>query len=130
MTEMQINFCQRVHDIKIPSAKTKLVKNSIQYISNHCTEVLNLKTVASEMGVSREYLSKQFVKETGIHITDYIKQEKIIFAKKMLICTNASLVDISTALSFSSQCYFQNIFKQIEGCTPLEFRHAYRDLYK
>ncbi len=36
--------------------------------------------------------------------------------------TNKSLIDIANHLSFSSQTYFQTVFKQVKGTTPAEWR--------
>ena len=43
-------------------------------------------------------------------------------AKNLLSFTNKSLSEISNYLCFSSQAYFQNVFKKNYGMTPLQYR--------
>jgi AraC-like DNA-binding protein len=43
-------------------------------------------------------------------------------AKHLIRYTDKSLVDISIYLYFSSQSYFQNLFKKKYGITPNRFR--------
>ena len=44
--------------------------------------------------------------------------------KDYLKNTDRSILDISTFLGFSSQAYFQNVFKKIMGVTPGVYRNA------
>ena len=43
-------------------------------------------------------------------------------AKSLLTYSDKTLSEISTYLCFSSQSYFQNIFKKKYGITPLKYR--------
>ena len=56
-------------------------------------------------------------------IVSFIHTEKMKLAKKMLLFTDYSLGEISAYLSFSSQSYFQSIFKKMERMTPKEFKN-------
>ena len=40
--------------------------------------------------------------------------------------TDESLAEIAGYLAFSSQKYFQTVFRRVEGCTPLEYRLKHR----
>ena len=44
-------------------------------------------------------------------------------AKRLLIYTDKSLIDISNFLWFSSQSHFQRVFKKTVGITPLSYRN-------
>lgn len=48
---------------------------------------------------------------------------KLEEAKSLLTYSDKSLGEISSYLSFSSQSYFQNVFKKKYGITPLQYRN-------
>ncbi len=55
----------------------------------------------------------------------YYKKIKINRAKTLIKSTDKSILEISTTLSFCDQCNFSKIFKDIVGCTPIEYRNNY-----
>ena len=58
------------------------------------------------------FLLAQFKKETGETIGRYIMKAKLQEAKLLLAYSNKSLVEISNFFFFSSESYFQNLFKE------------------
>lgn len=92
------------------------------YIREYLSEDLNVEQMAKDLYVSRSYLSTKFKKETGMTLTVYIQEQKIKKAMEYLKNTDKSVLEISTFLGFSSQGYFQNVFKKCTGMTPKEFR--------
>ena len=85
-------------------------------------EKLDATVIASSIGVTPSYLCSEFKKTTAKSIVDFIMEEKIETAKDLLIHSDHSLLEISTYLSFSSQNYFQTVFKKHMGITPNEYR--------
>ena len=51
---------------------------------------------------------------------------KIHCAQKLLEETDASLAEIAVFLSFSSQSYFQTVFRRVVGCSPGAYRKELR----
>lgn len=120
--ELRRDFCKRVHEQISPQTQHPAIKTVIRYITDHIQDRLNLSDLAKAANLSKEYLSSKFISEIGVSIPTYIKQEKLETAKKILILTDTPLSEISEYLSFSSQSYFQTVFKKMEGCTPSEYR--------
>jgi AraC-like DNA-binding protein len=94
----------------------------MHYVRENYQKRLTVEEIANEVGFSKEYLSTKFHQITGITLPTYINQQKITEAKQLLHFTTMSLSEISEYLSFSSQSYFQTIFKKISGDTPMEYR--------
>ena len=65
---------------------------------------------------------KKFQQELGSTIGAYITERRLREAKSLLRFTDKSLSEISSYLCFSSQSYFQNVFRKQCGLTPLEYR--------
>ncbi len=92
------------------------------YVREHLTGNIGVEQMAKDLGVSRSHLSAKFKRETGTTLTDYIQEQKIKKAMDYLKNTEKSILEISTFLGFSSQGYFQNVFKKRTGMTPKEYR--------
>ena len=116
------DFAERMARSRIPLDMTKDIYDSIQYISTHLNERISVESVAESIGKSRSYLSRKFKSELGFQISDYIMRRKLEEAKVLLSYTDKSLSEISEYLCFSSQPYFQNVFKKKYGVTPGEYR--------
>lgn len=92
------------------------------YIYNHLYEELPLSRLAEFTGLSAGYLSQLFKKETGTAISDYVQQQRIEEAKRLLELPGITLSDIATRLHFNDQSYFTKVFKKYTGLTPRQFK--------
>lgn len=120
---MIIDFTTRVGNRKLPiEGMSKDVFRCIQYISQHPNEEIRVDDVAAFIKRSRSYITKKFKKELGFDISSFIMRCKLEEAKSLLTYTNKPLSEISSYLCFSSQSYFQNVFKKKYGMTPLQYR--------
>ena len=95
------------------------------YIKEHLGEKIELAEIAEHVNVSRTYASAIFREELGITISDFILQERMLEAERMLRETDLSVADISGRLAFCSQSYFTKRFTETKGVTPLEYRKQY-----
>jgi AraC-like DNA-binding protein len=98
------------------------IYESLQYISTHTNQPIRVEDVAEHIGKSRSYLSRKFKAELGFQISDFIMRRKLEEAKSLLSFTDKSISEISEYLCFSSQSYFQNVFKKKYGITPNQYR--------
>ncbi|MDO4337299.1 MAG: AraC family transcriptional regulator [Eubacteriales bacterium] len=119
---MLLDFTNRVAQAQIPFDTTSDIYKCIQYI-HHCTnQPLSVEDVANHVGKSRSYISRRFKKELGFSMNEFITRCKLEEAKSLLTYTDKSISEISSYLCFSSQAYFQNVFKKKYGITPNEYR--------
>lgn len=123
LIEMVCCYTEKVSTLDIKKEEqTTIIKKVIQYISKHITEPIKVYQIAIELNIDRAYLSTLFKKAHGINLSNYINKQKIKEAKRLLIYSDSSIIDISNYLYFSSQSHFQNLFKKEEGITPSTFR--------
>lgn len=120
--DMILDFTRRVAQAQIPHDTTSDIFKSIQYIKQHTNQAISISDVAAYVGKSRSYLSRRFTKELGFHMNEFIMRCKLEEAKSLLTYTDKSISEISNYLCFSSQAYFQNVFKKKYGITPNEYR--------
>ena len=119
---MAVDFCQRSGETHIPEGISPDVYKCMTYIRNHINEPLSIEDAASCVNRSSSYMMKHFKSELGIHMGAYIMRCRLEEAKSLLAYSEKSLAEISSYLCFSSQSYFQNVFKKQYGMTPLQYR--------
>lgn len=119
---MLLDFCKRAGETQIPEGISADVYQCMNYIRSHTNEPISIENAAAHVNRSASYMMKHFKSELGIHMGAYIMRCKLEEAKSLLTYSDKSLADISSYLCFSSQSYFQNVFKKQYGITPLQYR--------
>lgn len=122
---MVLEFTQRVERIRQGKRPSKLAIDVANYIHHHLSEPITAEEIAKELYLSRPYLSRKFIEETGESLTDFILKEKTEEAKRLLRYSDKSLTAISNYLGFSSQSHFSRVFKKYTACTPGEYREKF-----
>ncbi len=116
------DFTKRIAESKKLLNYSKEVCMAIGYIKKNISKVKEVMDVVSYIGVSRTTLLTKFKKEVGENLGSYINNEKLKEAKILLKYSDKSVLEISLALGYSSQSYFQNSFKEAFGITPRAYR--------
>ena len=119
-----IEFARNSHDINMYTRDeySPMTNKCIKRIIEKLPEKVSLDDLAKELKISSKYLSALFNKETGSSITDFMQDIRVNEAKHLLTDTELSYSEISNLLNFSSQSYFNAIFKKKTGLTPKEYR--------
>lgn len=120
---MTLDFAERVSKNKIPQGMSREIFECVQFISRHTNEPIRVDDVAEHIGRSRSYTSKKFKEELGFDLSAFIMRCKLEEAKSLLTYSDKTLSEISNYLCFSSQAYFQNVFKKKYGLTPMQYRN-------
>lgn len=100
------------------------VSNAISSIHQQLSAQLRIEELAKECYVSRSYLARQFKKEIGMTIKQYILMQLINSAQWQLSHTDASVEKISHDLGFCNQFYFSECFKKHCRVSPLQYRNG------
>ncbi len=123
--EMQVDFAGRMRELKKTNATSIHIRKCIDYIYEHLHEKLTINELAGFSDLNASYLSKLFLKETGVSVKTFIINAKIDTAKNMLKHSDFSYLDISLALGFSTQSAFISVFKKNTGMTPKQYREKF-----
>lgn len=129
-TEMMQEFTERVAQIicrnNLLSSDNLYIKQIRDYIYLHLHDKIKIEDLANTIGLSANYVSNLFKKETGLTIQAYIQRKKIEVACNMLLYSEYDLTDIGNILAFSSTSHFIKTFKSIMGQTPRQYKmHVY-----
>ncbi len=96
------------------------------YIHDHYWGDLTRKEIADHVGISQEYLSTCFRRESGLTLTVYLERYRIKQAKKLLETTDLSISEIAQEVGIHDSSYFGRIFRREIGITPVAFRKGAR----
>ena len=119
--DFEINFKKIFDSFK---SYNRLISHTRKYISeNYKDSHLNLTTIAKEVCVSKCHLSKEYSKETGETVGEYISKTRVKEAKKLLDQTSFKTYEISELVGFSNVETFYRTFKKVCGQTPKNYRN-------
>jgi len=85
--------------------------------------LLTVRQLAERVKLSPSYLSDLLKRETGRNAQEYIHYLLIEEAKNRLVHSDTTINEIAYSLGFVYPQYFNKLFKQKTGKTPMEFRH-------
>jgi AraC-like DNA-binding protein len=77
--------------------------------------------VANAVKVHPSYLSSLFRTETGVPMTQYIRDKKMEEARNLLRTSSSSVSEIAEMLGYNSLSYFVKVFHRVNGCSPREY---------
>lgn len=123
---MLMDFCERCGAAKLPKGVSQEIYRCMTYIQSHTNVPIGVDDVAQEINRSSSYLMRRFKAELGMSVGDYITKCKLEEACDLLTYGDRSLAEISAYLCYSSQSYFQNVFKKQFGVTPMQYRKKKR----
>lgn len=127
---MMVEFADRVRQIRYHTNEEGAEKDIFlicaEYVAQNIYAPIRAEELAESLGYSRSYLCSRFKRQAGISLTQYILQEKVLEAQRMLRFTGQSLSEIAALFAFSSQSHFQTVFKRVTGETPLAYRRRRR----
>ncbi len=119
---MTLDFARQVEALGAGIGAGRLQLAAARYIRSHLSERLSTAEVAAALGKNRSYLCTRFREETGLSLNAYITRLRMEEARRLLRATDKPLKEIADQLGFSSQSYFQKVFKAETGLTPGAYR--------
>ena len=96
-----------------------------EYLDEHYMEEISLERLSEHFFIDKFYLTKIFKKRYDITINNYLNQQRITRAKKLLRFSEFSVQEIATQVGINELNYFSRVFKKIEGVTPSIYREQW-----
>lgn len=122
---------KRVQDKETPTGAIGKKENDLVsyvkgYINANVCEKINVAGIAAAIPVNASYLSTLFKRSTGVALSKYISDQKLIRAKEYIRAGRYSITQVSEQLSFTNVQYFSKLFKKQYGITPSEYEWSIR----
>jgi len=113
-------YCDLVQN-KSTVGYSPIVKKAINYINFNFAKPITLKSISENIGINPCHLSRQFKKETGMTITEFIQRRRIKEAQFLIEQNSKSITDIAFAVGFENHNYFCKVFKKLTSTTPTDY---------
>lgn len=94
----------------------------IQYIEEHYTEPISLKSIADDLKVSEKYVSRIFSSRIKMNFRKYLGVIRAEYASSLLRTTKDKIITIAENAGFESLSTFNRVFHDIYGVSPRDFR--------
>ncbi len=96
------------------------------YIRNRADATTGIDDLAEIAGVSRDYLSREFARDCGVTLKQYLNRNLIRRAERLLLQAGATARQVAEELHFNNEYYFSRFFKKHTGATTREYRTLLR----
>ena len=108
--------------IKNTASNKKSFEYIINYISENFHEQLNLFECAKQLNISYDYFQHKFKSLTGFSPKQFLMEQRLQNAQKMLREENYNCTEIAYRCGFCTSAQFSALFKHKYGITPLQYK--------
>ena len=109
--------------------KDNRIHHTLSYIRKHLDSHLDVNMLADQACMSKDHFIRVFKKETGETPNAYITKRKMEKAELALVTSDLSIKSIAQLIGYSDYSYFNRVFKQNSGITPLQYREKALSLH-
>ncbi len=95
---------------------------AIQYMQSNYAKNIELKDVASYVGLSRNHFCTIFHNETGEKFISYLSRVRVEKSKKYLMDYQNRIQEVAYRVGIDNPRYFCKLFKDYTGMSPSEYR--------
>ncbi|TBL80656.1 response regulator transcription factor [Paenibacillus thalictri] len=115
-----LDFCRRL--LGSQTERSQLIRSIVAYANTYYTEDISVAKVADLFGISPNYLSALFHKETGSRFVEYVSDLRMKEAKRLLMESDLSVHDVTRKVGFYSTSHFSKLFAKHYGISPQEYK--------
>jgi AraC family transcriptional regulator len=101
------------------SARLRRIK---ELVHTKLEDDLSLDEMAESVGLSTAHFARMFRKSTGESPHQFVLHQRLERAKAMLRAPDARVLDVAVACGFKTQQHFAQVFRDLLGVSPTEYR--------
>lgn len=91
-------------------------------IHDHLSGKLTLGELAACAGLSQTYFIRAFKQSTGLTPGQYIIQQRVEWARQLLMDSEMSIAEVAQAVGFADQSHLARCFRRLLGISPRQVR--------
>ena len=105
----------------------ELVQQAQTFIEHHVQEKISMEALSLKLAVGRRNFDRRFIKATGNTPVEYAQRVKVEAAKKALENSRKTINEIMYDVGYSDVKAFRELFRNITGMSPLEYRSRFNN---
>ncbi len=98
------------------------VRQILAYIRKNYASQITLEQIAQQVGLARSTCCREFKKQMGCTLFEYILNVRLQEASRLLLTSNLSITEIALCCGFNNGSYFTKEFKKKTGFSPSVYR--------
>mgnify|MGYP005816678983 CR=1 FL=1 len=108
----------------ISQADATLLRNAHVIVRANLDKILDIPTLAQAVGASPRKLRRVFQSGLGVAVSDYIREERLREARRLLLETGRDIRSIAAAVGYGNSANFATAFRERFGVAPSVFRRS------
>jgi AraC-like DNA-binding protein len=109
----------------VSTVKDRIVAEAMRLIWEQSHRPMTIDGLAKQLPVTRRSLERRFRTAVGHGIHEEIVRCRLERARRLLVATELSLKEVSSASGFSNADSLGRAFRHAEGVTPLDYRRLH-----
>lgn len=109
----------QTHRGGLGAARLRRIK---ELVAASMEDELTLAEMAQSVELSTAHFARMFRKSTGETPHRFVLRQRVEHAKEMLRSAHLRIIDVAAACGFKTQEHFAQVFRQISGVSPTEYR--------
>ena len=101
------------------SARLRKIK---EFVDAKMEDDLSLDEMAQSVGLSTAHFARMFRKSTGQTPHQFVLRQRLERARVMLRAADSRVLDVAVACGFKTQQHFAQVFRDVWGVSPTEYR--------
>ena len=102
------------------------ILKALLFIHKNALKKISVSDVMAEAALSRRLLERRFKAVTGKTLYEYITDQKLRYFAEQLEETDEQVINIALSMGENDTKSISRRFKQLYGCTPMEWRDKQR----
>ena len=102
------------------------ILKALLFIHKNAPKKISVSDVMTEAALSRRLLERRFKSVTGKTLYEYITDQKLKYFAEQLQDTDEQVINIALSMGENDTKSISRRFKQLYGCTPVEWREKQR----
>ncbi|MDC6384666.1 helix-turn-helix domain-containing protein [Flagellimonas taeanensis] len=114
------------HNIIASTTYLNTLRNLETLIQKNYRKEKTVRYYAERLNITTKHLNRITMASIGKSPSELIQERLLLEAKRLLVHSENSLVNISDFLGFKDYAHFSKVFKVKAGSTPTDFRKKYK----
>jgi AraC-like DNA-binding protein len=102
------------------------VQNMVKFMTEHFRDAISVPQIAAIARLNPEYAMRLFRKTWGMTLWEFLLQQRISEAQRLLVLGDRKVSDIAFTCGFASLSQFYSAFQKRCRCAPNQYRRSQR----